>query len=153
MAWCGSFQPDKEKQPEQTETSQTAKGLFSLVCRSGCVVCCMLFLCFWLCRVLHEVSERQIIICFPFLGCFVKPQPTRNDSSTANRILHFSCGQRCAFHFSGFLLTHAQEESQLQGSELTATIGIVHDYETAKLFTSIPTRVGNFIFTRFLISA
>lgn len=42
-----------------------------------------------------------------------------------NRHTSFLRERRCAFHFSDFPTTHAQEESQLQGSELTATIRIV----------------------------
>lgn len=135
VVWCGSCSTRRRKATRTNGNKPNGKRF---------VFVGLPFWLFWC---------AAFCFCFSFLGYFAKPQPTRNDSSTANRILHFSCGQRCAFHFSCFLPTHAQEESQLQGSELTATIGIVHDYATAKLFTSIPTRARNFIVTRFFISA
>lgn len=79
---------------------------------------------FWLCRVLQDDSERHFFFAFLFCGISTNYNQQRHDSTTENAALYFSCGRRRAFYFSGFLFTHAQEESQLQGSELTATIDI-----------------------------
>lgn len=52
---------------------------------------------------------------FSFWGGFSQ---TAHDSSTANRHTSLFMGRRCAFHFSGFLTTRAQEDFTLQGFEL-----------------------------------
>jgi len=63
-------------------------------------------------------------IAFLFWGFSSNHNQSDTPSSMQNRHTSFFRGRRCTFHFSGFLTTHAQEESQLQGSELTATIDI-----------------------------
>ena len=100
-------------------SGKTAKVLLSLVCRSGCsgvlhvvfvgvsgcfpevlcVVCCMMF------------QNGKLFFAFLFWGISTNHNQSDKPPFMQNRHTSFSCGQRCAFHFSGFLLTHAQEES------------------------------------------
>ena len=74
------------------------------------VVCCMIF------------QTANYILLF-FFTLFIKPQPERHTFHTKPTHFLIRTGED-PLSFSGFLTTRAQEESQLQGSELTATIGI-----------------------------
>ena len=117
------IQPDKERQPEQTETSQTAKGFLSLVCRSGCVVFC-------------KMIQNGFFFAFLFCGISTNYNQQRHDSTTENAALYRHCMIARRQNFSSPSL-HAQETSSLQGFSFR------HDFARAD-----KDRAGRFSLTR-----